>query len=316
LNNYSYLFILNQAALIKAAEKDKRCGISSDTLHSLLSRLFRLIITVAALTLFAGAAMALELPAPDILERRYGLSRQTISVIEPHMSNADRPVVIRYVGLPMDALLTHWFGDNWKAPDAEVVFLANDGYRSVIPSSSFKKFHAFLAFGRDDGAAFVLDIPEQNQKHIPLDPYYLVWDNRGGTELLRQGASGWPYQVTRIEFHNKVDDRALLPLNPTKDEAKGLTAAKAYCLTCHHIRGRGGKKYAEDLALASCRWTDADLKAWIDDPSQVRPGTAMPPLSKMLPAEERRQVAERIFLYLRAMNKGGYTACVKGGEQP
>ncbi len=294
----------------------KRHGKFSVILHSLTFRLFQVMIPAALLTSLAGAALALELPVPEILEHQYGLRRQTISVIEPHVSTTDRPVVVRYVGLPMDALLTLWFGDGWNAPDAEVVFLARDGYRSAISSSRLKNFHAYLAFGRDDGAAFVLDNPGQNQKHIPLAPYYLVWDNRGVPELLRQGSSGWPYQVTRIELHRAADDRALLPPNPTKDEAQGFAEAKEYCLTCHRIRGLGGEKYPEDLVQASCRWTDADLKAWIEDPAQVRTGTAMPPLNRMLPAEEQRHVVERIALYLRSMKAEGSTACANGGKRP
>ena len=284
--------------------------------YSVVLRIFQVMISAALLTAFTGMACALELPTPETLEHQYGLHRQAISVVEPHISTTNRPVVVRYTGLPMNALLTLWFGDSWNSPDNEIVFFARDGYHSAISSSKLKNYHAYLTFGRDDGAAFVIDNSEQNQKHIFLDPYYLVWDNRSVSDLLRHGSYGWPYQITRIELHRNTDDRVLLPPNATKVEAQGFAEAKEYCLTCHHIKSLGGEKYPEDLVQASCRWTDAELKAWIDNPNQVRTGTAMPPLNRMLPANERRDVIERIVRYLHAMKKGAPSTCANGSKQP
>jgi mono/diheme cytochrome c family protein len=259
-------------------------------------------------------ACALELPTPETLEQQYGLHRQAISIAEPHMSTIDRPVVVRYTGLPMNDLLTHWFGDSWSSPDNEIVFFARDGYHSAISSSKLKTYSAYLTFERDDGAAFVIDNSGQNQKHIFLGPYYLVWDNRSVPDLLRQGAYGWPYQITRIELHRITDDKVLLPPNTTKEEAQGFAETKEYCLTCHRIKGLGGEKYPEDLVQASCRWKDTELKAWIDNPYQVRTGTAMPPLNKMLPDNERRGVIERIVRYLNTMKKGNPNICADGSK--
>ena len=276
--------------------------------------IFQVMISALLLTVFTGMACALELPTPETLEQQYGLHRQAISIAEPHLSTKDRPVFVRYTGLPMNDLLTQWFGDSWSSPDNEIVFFARDGYHSAISTSKLKTYSAYLTFGRDDGAAFVIDNSEENQKHIFLDPYYLVWDNRSAPDLLRQGSYGWPYQITRIELHRITDDKFLLPPNATKDEAQGFGEAKEYCLTCHRIKDFGGEKYPEDLVQASCRWTDIELKAWIDNPYQVRTGTAMPPLNRMLPANERRGVIERIVLYLNAMKKVDPNTCADGSK--
>lgn len=261
------------------------------------------------LTSFVGRVFALELPAPEQLERQYGLHRQIISVVEPHESTPDRPKLVRYAGLPMDHLLTRWFGESWKAPEGEIVFLARDGYRSAIASSRLTRYRAYLAFGRDDGAAFTVDNIQQNQKQIPLGPYYLVWDNRNAPELLRHGSYGWPYQVTRIELHRAAEDRKLLPHNPSQDVVQGFDAAKEYCLTCHRIRGLGGEKYPEDLVRAVCRWNDTGLKAWIDNPDRLRPGTTMPPFNRLLPIDARHEVIERIVRYLSALKTDDPAIC-------
>ncbi len=261
------------------------------------------------LTCLVGTASALELPTPEKLERQYGVHRLTVDVIEPHASTPDRPQSVRYLALPVDDLLTRWFGERWKAPAAEIVFLARDGYRSVIPASRLAQFRAYLAFGRGDGTAFAVDNLEQNEKNIPLGPYYLIWDNRDAKELLRLGASGWPYQVTKIELHSAAEDHKLLPPNPGPDIVRGMEAAKEYCLACHHILGVGGEKYPDDLVQAACRWSDADLKNWISEPGRLRPGTAMPPLNRLLPAEERREAIEQIVRYLSALRADNPAAC-------
>jgi cytochrome c2 len=268
-------------------------------------KLFHNLSLVTWLFLLAGTALAVQLPTPNVLEQQTGLHRETITVIEPHMSTPGKPVVISYEGL-----LTYWFGESWKAGDSEVVFFTSDGYRSVISSSKLKNFRAFLAFGRSDGSAFVLDNPDQNERNVPIGPYYLIWDNQGVTELLKQGVSGWPYQVTRIKLHSAASEsQALLPPNPDSDVVQGHNHTREHCLTCHHIKGRGAQKYQEDLIKAACRWTDADLKTWIGEPARIRPGTAMPPLNNLLPADERRRIIEQIVLHLRSIKNSDSGLC-------
>jgi len=293
-----------------------RQGNASAGLSGFLCGLCRVLITTILLISLFGRAFAVELPVPEKLERQYGVHRQTIEVVEPHASTPERPTQVRYVALPLDSLLNRWFGERWKAPEGEIVFLARDGYQSVIASSRLINYRAYLAFGRDDGTAFVIDNLQQNEKNIPLGPYYLIWDNRNAPDLLRLGSYGWPYQVTRIELHSASDDRQLLPPNPDPGIVKGFEAAKAYCLTCHRIRGVGGEKYPEDLVHASCRWNDIDLKTWIDNPGRLRPGTAMPPLNRLLPTEARREVIEQIARYLGALKTDDPVACASGAAMP
>jgi hypothetical protein len=149
----------------------------------------------------SGNVLAVDLPTPERLAVYYGIRSQKVSVVELHESTTERLVVVDYTAMPMDALLTKWFGDRWKTENAEIVFFAHDGYRSAIESSKLKKYRSFLAFAGDDGSSFVVDNICQNQKQISLGPYYLIWENRGLQELLRQGAYDRPYQIISIELH-------------------------------------------------------------------------------------------------------------------
>jgi hypothetical protein len=67
---------------------------------------------------------------------------------------------------------------------------------------------------------------------------------------------------------------------------------------------------------ASCRWNEIDLKTWIDDPGRLRPGTAMPPLNRLLPTEVRRGVIEQIARYLGALKTDDPVACASGAAMP
>lgn len=259
----------------------------------------------------ASSALALQLPAPEALERDTGLRRQTVEVIEPHASTPERQVRIAYAGVPVAALLTRWFGDAWKAPGVEVEFLALDGYRSTVPAAKLSTQPAFLATARADGAPFELDNWEQKEK-VPLGPYYLVWDNLKAPELQRQGSSGWPYQVARIRLRQAGDDATLRPPEADAEALLGQADTVANCLTCHHLKGIGGEKYREDLSTVLCRWTDADLQRWIEEPTRVRPGTPMPALNRVWPEAERHKVAGRILHYLNAVKRAAPSACVEG----
>ncbi|MBL1263112.1 cytochrome c family protein [Candidatus Methylomicrobium oryzae] len=263
-----------------------------------------------AITVF-GKAGAVELPPPADLSRQSALPSRKVTVVEPHESTHERQKLVEYMALPVDGLLAHWFGGRRVSEEAEIVFLAKDGYRSVISGPQLKKYRAFLAFARSDGAPFTVDNSSQNERKIPLGPYYLIWDNREVPELLRQGAYGWPYQVTAVEWHSKSEDRALLPARTSSTLEQGFAETKGYCLTCHNIRGIGGKKYPVDLIRALCRWQEPDLKAWIDSPSRIKPGTAMPPLARLLPEAERQRMIGRIAGYLDAMKVESSEACAR-----
>ena len=80
-------------------------------------------ISIICLAFFeSGMALAIELPAPATLMTEYSLKGQNISVIEPHESKPDHPVIVDYQALALIDLLTKWFGDRWKMSDTEIVF--------------------------------------------------------------------------------------------------------------------------------------------------------------------------------------------------
>jgi mono/diheme cytochrome c family protein len=160
-----------------------------------------------------------------------------------------------------------------------------------------------MAFARVDHSPFSIDNLTQNEKNIPLGPYYLVWDNREDPELLSEGARNWPYQVIDVSIFN-ASEAALRPpgFNPALEV--GLSNVKANCLTCHKVNGFGGEKVEGNLALVARRLPAAEFIKWTLEPSAVRPDTTMPALSTNLAEVERRAIAESIYEYLSQVPVG------------
>ena len=266
-----------------------------------------LIFSILALNL-VNNALAVELPSPAEFSGKYQFATQSIQVVEPHESTPEKSVLVSYKAVPIDKLLTDLFGKHWRADGNRIIFFAKDGYRTVVARTKLDKFHAYLAFDRDDGKPFTVDNIAQGEKQVSLAPYYLIWDNTDIPELLSQGAYGWPYQVTRIELETKADNLILKPNNDTVF-AQGVQETENYCLTCHAIKGVGGQKYPVDLIQTSCGMDEQALHKWIDMPSVVKPGTSMPALSRMLPNRERQAIIARIVTYLQAMKKEQSSPC-------
>lgn len=271
-------------------------------------RLFGQSLIAVLLTVSAIAAGAVDLPAPDELEKQGGARPLSLTVIEPHVSVDGKPVRVTYYGFPVDALLTQWFGDRWRTPAAEIVFEAADGYRSVIGGSMLSSHRALLATKRADGLPFEVDNPAQHQQRVPLGPYYLVWDNLENAQLQARGTQGWPYQIVRILLQDATDDVRLIPAGASEHARSGLGATKDHCLSCHRIRGVGGDKFPVPLEQTLCRWSDADLGAFIAEPGRFRPGSAMPGLDIREDSTVRADMIGRIVSYLAAL-RAADSAC-------
>ena len=203
-------------------------------------------------------------------------------------------MTIEYVGFRAVDVLRSLFGKDWQRQGETVEFRALDGYVSRIAVSRFIEEKAFLVFARKDGKPFTVDNIAQNQEDVPLGPYYLVWDNVSSPALLKEGAGKWPYQVKEVKLVT-LSDRALLPKGLEPRFRGGARLAKTHCLSCHKINGFGGEKFEGNLARIAKEMSRPEFIRWVLNPSSIRDGTTMPPLSDRLgraraPADRERPV--------------------------
>jgi len=263
-----------------------------------------LICPALCLGLWLGApdgAQALQLPKPADLQAQARLQAKEVTVIEPHLSRPGQDVRRSYRAYPAPAFLDELLGAAWRAkPDAEIEFRALDGFVSRIPVAQLLKFPAFLAFARTDGQPFQVDNHGQNERQVPLGPFYLIWDNIGSPQLRAEGGAQWPYQVAQISLRPS-SQAALLPAGMAPRWTEQARAAQTYCLSCHQINGYGGDKMPLNLALRARQIEASQWQRWLLDPAALKPGTAMPPLPPGLPQAQRERLARQLRDYLLAL---------------
>jgi hypothetical protein len=267
----------------------------------------RRLLRVLALTLcslWAVRALAGDLPLPAPAAHVAGYTAAAVTVIEPHESKPFKPVEVTYQGYPAIPLLDHLLGVGWRAPEALVAFEAKDGYLSMIPSARLLQYSAYLVYANAEGRDFSIETPPLNQR-VSLGPWYLVWDNVLQPDLRADGATYWPYQITRVGVVDSTRlARLMPPMLPERYQA-GAQLTLKYCLACHQVNGVGGTKMPIDLGQWAAGQSFARMATWVLDPAAKNPLTTMPPLAPERPAAERQRMARQIYGYLRAVGALG-----------
>lgn len=255
----------------------------------------RVLLFLLLLALSTGSN-AVMLPGTDQLQRQLAEAPVAVEVVEPHLiADGQRPHVT-YLGYPAARVLAAIFGKSWKDKAAYVEFKALDGYVSRIPVERFDRYPAFLVFAKRDSRDFSVDNRQQHEANVSLAPYYLVWDNLHHPDLIEQGGTYWPYQVSEISLTQAYErDRAL------GKATRNTLELEKYCLNCHQVRGYGGSKANLDLAGQAKTLGEKRFLAWVLNPAAVKPGTRMPALSPAMPEADRQALARRLFEYLNSL---------------
>ena len=138
----------------------------------------------------------------------------TMTVIEPHLSTPKNPVAVAYLAFPAPAALAATLGPGWAMRVETIEFRALDGYVSRIGAARLTSGKAYLAFARADRSPFTVDNLSQNEKNVPLGPYYLGTTAtiphalRGSTRLALSGARFGVLRVGRRAPPGGVRSRA------------------------------------------------------------------------------------------------------------
>ena len=248
-----------------------------------------------------SVAFAIALPSEEDFRNKLKLVPESVLVVEPHLTQNNQMTYVEYVGYPVAEVFNLLLGAEWNQMDADVEFRALDGYVSRIEISEFRRHRAYLAYARKDKAEFVVDNIGQNEKRVPLGPYYLIWDNIGSSRLLESGASNWPYQVYEISI-SELRKQALFPENLSPAYLEHARLTQKHCLTCHQINGYGGDKWKINL-IAYIKTVDEEaFMNRVLNPASKKPDTTMPPLMRARPQADRELAARRIYQYLRALS--------------
>lgn len=253
---------------------------------------------------------SLTLSAETITFKRKGQVVKTFSVEEVKKLVPSKTLPVyemhddtekRYVGLPMNDLLTAIYGKEWSQSE-EILFTCRDGYQPTVPVAEFTKYPSYLAHAIE-GGAFVVDNKAQNEKNIDLAPFYLVWDDVTRPELRKKGMGNWPYQLIGadlVSFKDRFPNLAP-PEKSSPQVVRGFLAFRNNCLACHSVNGNGAPKAVELNYPASVTeyMKEAWLEKWILSPASVRYNSTMPALG----GDEPKKVVKDIIAYLKIMAK-------------
>lgn len=259
------------------------------------------VILCIGVTIQVSAA---EVPLPRPGTHLDGMAPAPITVVDPIRSTPLKPVEVTYTGYPALPLLDVWLGEGWRRPDAVIGFEARDGYLSMIPAARLLRYPAYLVYARADGDDFSVETPPLNHR-VSLGPWYLVWDNLLHSELQADGATYWPYQVTKVTIMDASRLSRLYPSMLPERYRPGAALTEKYCLSCHQVNGVGGTRMPLDLGQWAAGQSFARFATWVLDPSGKNPLTAMPALAAERPAADRQMMARQIYGYLRAVGALG-----------
>jgi cytochrome c2 len=248
-----------------------------------------------------------ELPLDlDLLEftQNKKLKVKVISVFEPHSGNKET-----YRGYSLTEILNFYFkkkqGINWE-DSHELQFTCIDGYLPSINLSLLKEFRdsAYLVYEFKNKKNFVIDNLGQNEKSVPLGPFYLVWNNIKYPQFKEAGSASWPYQITKmklIEF-NEVYPNLTPPPSAEKKIHQGFELFKKNCLQCHKLGGEGGEKGPELMGVTE-RYSESWLKTFIDNPRVIQSGSNMSQFNPHIKGKKRTEQIELIIDFLKFKNK-------------
>lgn len=262
--------------------------------------MYRYLAIVLVFLSLPAAAEPVALSTNQIIKDLAG-DVQDLRVIELHESKDDQTTEVTYTAIPLQKVLNYVFPKGWDGFDGEIYFHALDGYLSVLESGRAREGYAYMAFKRADGKPFTIDNVNQNEKDVPLAPFYLVWDNLKNPALQTSNAYAWPYQVYQLELVSADRLQALLPDNASPSIEEGFYAFRDNCLSCHNIAGVGGRKFGMDVRQIIKGRSREELYEWIDRPSAINKYTSMPPLAPGITGENRVRVINSILDYLQSI---------------
>ncbi len=218
----------------------------------------------------------------------------TVTVVDDPVFHSSKT----YYGLSLKTVLERFTKINQiDIKNTQIVFECEDGYNPSMELSKVLDKQSFLAL--QDASAPKGDewitIKKGNETK-KIAPFYVVYTDVPANEY----AYKWPYNLVRIRLVPVAEELKIL--FPKNDElaVKGYDLFRINCLTCHALNGVGGKMGPELNAPKSVTeyWQEADIKAFVINPSSYRHEVKMPAQNQL----KGREIDEIVY-YLKYMAK-------------
>jgi hypothetical protein len=223
---------------------------------------------------------------------------QEIEVWNPYIRKLEK-----YSAFDMKKILNDIYQEKWKSVFS-IYVETKDNYTPIIEVYKFKERRPYLAFAKVGEKGFD-SIFSYKDKLIDLSPFYLIWieDYKADDETkAARRHHHWPYKITKFGLLNQLPQELLPIFDTTKKIIYGYKNYLKQCISCHALKGIGGKKSFELLGSEVMKKEDQYLHQYISNPRKINPKAKMPAFP--LRIEHRTDRIKNIVKYLRYLEKG------------
>lgn len=265
---------------------------------------YRLLLLLMVFSKYVQATSAtLTLKKNDQIVKVYSLNdlSQTKDTTTLAVDNPSDSRITNYQGVLLTTLLDQVFNNSWKQSEA-IKFIAEDGYRVIIPITLITLHTGFIATGEVGKKGFKR-IQRKNNESIDPGPFFLVWENIKDSSVKQEYWLSWPWKLSSIELTSfaKENPNSAPPENSDAKVKQGFLDFQQHCIKCHTINGDGGNIGPELNYPANITeyWQEDWLTRFIANPQSVRANSNMIPFYRDV--ENRDQIIKSILVYLKAM---------------
>ncbi|ATH08600.1 hypothetical protein BIY24_11785 [Halobacteriovorax marinus] len=219
---------------------------------------------------------------------------QKVSVFNPYTL---KPEI--YNAFDMKEIFNFIYGKKWRDSFAFRVS-TKDKYSPLIETYKFNERKSYLAYSRSDNKEFV-SLTFYKEKIVDLAPFYLIW-NENKEEVPSRRMSHWPYKVIGFNLVSSFPEYLIPPKDSNQKLKWGYENVRKHCLACHSLYGHGSTKAGELISNnLTKKFSDKELKRFINQPRKVNPRSKMPIFSPKI--DNRIDRINNIVIYLRYLEE-------------
>ena len=186
--------------------------------------------------------------------------------------------------------------ENMEVAQTQLVFECEDGYNPSMPLQKIYSRRAYLAVADSDAPKGQDWVNAQKDGHEKVvAPFYVVYTDVAANEY----SFKWPYNLVRMKLVSASDETKAIFPHDDDTMVEGYGLFRVNCSTCHALNAVGGVMGPElnyPKNVTEYWKNNAELKAFIKNPTSYRHGCTMPAQSQLSDA-----AIDQILKYLTYM---------------
>ena len=202
-----------------------------------------------------------------------------------------------FKAVPLRAFLEQYTSvKNMDVAQTQLIFECEDGYNPSMPLEKIYSRKAYLAVADSDAPKGQDWVNAQKDGHEKvIAPFYVVYTDVAPKEY----SFKWPYNLVRMKLVSASEETKAIFPHDDDTMVEGYGLFRVNCSTCHALNAVGGVMGPElnyPKNVTEYWKNNAELKAFIKNPTSYRHGCTMPAQSQLSDA-----AIDQILKYLTYM---------------